>query len=197
MGKRNFTSSPSQNRTWSSHFIRLFSTDLNVKPFCAFVFNSKIILLRVIIQIKDCQVKSFAPFPLQKLHRYYDFIRHQSNASLFWPHGLSVCIVSIYIIGWFLQFRFQARIWVLLSLCRASTLAIYLLGYPNACPRIDWGTRVSNAIYVISTPRQQFIFIQLLYTYLKLSRCLAHPRTAGMPLSTLHSFSLSVQHLCR
>ena len=76
VGKGNFTPSLSQNRTWQSPVIRLFSTDSTRKVASSSLLQ-KSSFVKVVIQIKDCQVKSFAPFPLQKLHRYYNFIRHQ------------------------------------------------------------------------------------------------------------------------
>jgi hypothetical protein len=38
----------------------------------------------------DLKVKPFVPFPLQKLLRYYDFIRHHLMPLHFRPNGVSL-----------------------------------------------------------------------------------------------------------
>ena len=73
-----FSPSLSQNRAWKSPFTRLFS--LSIRKVLHIIELNLIVrgLLPVVFLSANQWAEPFAPFPLQKLHNYYDSVRHST-----------------------------------------------------------------------------------------------------------------------
>src|ERR1035437_10037416 len=80
-------------------------------------------------------VDSFAPVPLQDLHRSYGSICHHQTRQIGRPRGGSTCAFRSNRDRWFLLFRDKASSKVLPPLCRIRCGQLVQSGNPRTCPR--------------------------------------------------------------